>query len=86
MTTQFTGLDFERAIADPNFFDDLLNPLYTKLLSFPIPTVASIGGHAFAAGFALGLVHDYRVMNGARGYLCMNEVRNENVPESDSRG
>lgn len=39
-------LDFENAISDPNFFDTHLNKVYEKLLSFPIPTVASIGGHA----------------------------------------
>ncbi|EPQ26962.1 uncharacterized protein PFL1_05597 [Pseudozyma flocculosa PF-1] len=68
------GLDLEAAIADPNFFDDCLNTLYEKLLTFPIPTIASIGGHAFAAGFGLVCAHDYRVMNSARGYLCMNEI------------
>lgn len=40
------SLDFENAISDPNFFDTHLNKVYEKLLSFPIPTVASIGGHA----------------------------------------
>lgn len=68
------GLDFENAIADPTFFDRCLNPLYEKLLTFPIPTVASLGGHAFAAGFGLACAHDYRVMNAKRGYLCMNEI------------
>ncbi|PWN92692.1 ClpP/crotonase [Acaromyces ingoldii] len=68
------GLDFENAISDPNFFDTHLNKVYEKLLSFPIPTVASIGGHAFAAGFGLAMAHDYRVFNGAKGYLSMNEI------------
>lgn len=68
------GLDFEKAIEDPNFFDTHLNNLYEKLLTFPIPTVAAINGHAFAAGFGLACAHDYRVMNAKRGYLCMNEI------------
>ncbi|KDN45591.1 ClpP/crotonase [Tilletiaria anomala UBC 951] len=68
------GLDLEAAIADPEFFDKYLNPVYAKLMRFPIPTVASLGGHAFAAGFGLAMAHDYRVMSGRRGFLCMNEI------------
>lgn len=68
------GLDFENAIADPTFFDTHLNALYEKLLTFPIPTIAAVNGHAFAAGFGLACAHDYRVMNSTRGYMCMNEI------------
>ncbi|UZJ55461.1 hypothetical protein CBS101457_004781 [Exobasidium rhododendri] len=68
------GLDFENAIADPNFFDTHLNRVLETLLSFPMPTIASIGGHCFAAGFGLAMAHDYRVFNGAKGYMCMNEI------------
>jgi enoyl-CoA hydratase/carnithine racemase len=68
------GLDFEKAVADPNFFDTHLNRVYELLLSFPIPTVASIGGHCFAAGFGLVMSHDYRIFSGVRGFLCMNEI------------
>lgn len=67
------GLDFESAIRDPTFFDRFLFPVYDKLLTFPIPTVASLGGHAFAAGFGLSCACDYAVM-GKKGYMCMNEV------------
>lgn len=67
------GLDFANAIADPDFFDKSLFPVYEKLMTFPLPTVASIGGHAFAAGFGLAAACDYGVM-GDRGFLCMNEV------------
>lgn len=42
------GLDFEAAIATPNFFDKYLNPVYTKLMTFPIPTIASVGGERVA--------------------------------------
>ncbi|KIS68647.1 uncharacterized protein UMAG_03220 [Mycosarcoma maydis] len=68
------GLDLERAMADPTFFDTHLNALYEKLLTLPIPTIAAVNGHAFAAGFGLACAHDYRVMNAKRGYLCMNEI------------
>ena len=68
------GLDFESATSDPNFFDTHLNRVYEMLLTFPMPTVASIGGHCFAAGFGMAMAHDYRVFNGTKGYMCMNEI------------
>lgn len=39
-----------------------------------MPTVALINGHAFAGGLITAMMHDYRVMNPHKGYLCMNEV------------
>lgn len=68
------GLDLLNALKDPNFFNESLNVLSRELLTFPIPTVAAMGGHAFAAGFTFALAHDYRVMNAQRGYACMNEI------------
>jgi len=68
------GLDLFNAIADPHFFNEYLNAMFYELLTFPIPTVAAITGHAFAGGCTLALAHDYRVMNAQRGYLCMNEI------------
>ncbi|TRM64837.1 ClpP/crotonase-like domain-containing protein [Schizophyllum amplum] len=71
------GLDYERALADPNFFIHTLNPLFARLITFPIPTIAAINGHCFAGGFMLSLACDYRVMtDGSKrnAWLCMNEV------------
>ncbi|WFD43768.1 hypothetical protein MPSI1_002432 [Malassezia psittaci] len=68
------GLDLFNAISDPEFFDKYLNVMFKEFLALPIPTVASLGGHAFAGGFTLACVHDYRVQNGKRGYMCMNEI------------
>lgn len=45
-----------------------------KFLTFPMPTVAAINGHAFAGGFLLSLCHDYRTFQSNRGFLCMNEI------------
>ena len=42
--------------------------------SYPMPTVALINGHAFAAGFMTAMMHDYRLMNPHRGFLCLNEL------------
>lgn len=48
--------------------------LFARLLTFPIPTVAAVQGHAFAGGFMLALSHDLRVMRSDRGFLCLPEV------------
>ncbi|KAG6854391.1 putative secondary metabolism biosynthetic enzyme [Blastosporella zonata] len=71
------GLDFPNAVADPNFWPVTFNPLLTRLLAFPIPTIAAINGHCYAGGFMLSLACDYRVMtDGSKrnAWLCMNEV------------
>jgi enoyl-CoA hydratase/carnithine racemase len=39
-----------------------------------MPTVALINGHCFAGGLLTAMMHDYRIMNPHKGFLCMNEV------------
>jgi len=39
-----------------------------------MPTIALMNGHAFAAGFMTAMMHDYRMMNPHRGFLCLNEL------------
>ncbi|KAJ5581154.1 hypothetical protein N7450_007455 [Penicillium hetheringtonii] len=46
----------------------------TRYLSFPMPTVCLLNGHAFAGGFMLAMYHDYRVQNPEKGFLCINEL------------
>lgn len=71
------GLDFAAISSTPNdrtFFARYLYPFWRKLLTFPMPTVAVINGHAFAGGLMTAMAHDYRIMNPHRGYVCLNEL------------
>ncbi|KAI0378231.1 enoyl-CoA hydratase/isomerase family protein [Hypomontagnella monticulosa] len=68
------GLDFQLAISTPGFWETSLYPLFRRFLTYPMPTVALINGHAFAGGFMLAMHHDYRIFTGAKGYLCINEL------------
>src|SRR3954452_16427526 len=48
--------------------------LLKRVLTFPLPTVAAVNGHAFGAGSMLAIAHDYRIMRDDRGYFCFPEV------------
>ncbi|KAL2374029.1 enoyl-CoA hydratase/isomerase [Blastomyces gilchristii SLH14081] len=68
------GLDLQKAFATKGFFENNLFALFKRLLTYPLPTVALINGHAFAGGFMTAMYHDYRIFNPSRGFLCLNEV------------
>jgi len=76
------GLDLTWMIANaskvPEFIKSFLQFL-KRLLTFPIPTIAAINGHAYAGGLMMCFAHDYRVMREDRGFICLPEV-DINIP------
>ncbi|XVF83619.1 hypothetical protein PTKIN_Ptkin16aG0504100 [Pterospermum kingtungense] len=71
------GLDLAWAGSSPDkllLMSSKLRALVADLISFPMPTIAAVTGHAAAAGFVLALSHDYIVMRKDRGFLYMSEM------------
>jgi len=71
------GFDTEWMGAHPDEVDALFEDfrvLLRRLVVLPVPTVAAVQGHAFAAGAMLALGHDFRVMREDRGYFCLPEI------------
>ncbi|MGB0890655.1 MAG: enoyl-CoA hydratase/isomerase family protein [Solirubrobacterales bacterium] len=71
------GLDLEWFAANVEKVNDFLldvHELFARTLSFGVPTIAAIKGHAFAAGAMLALATDERIMREDRGYFCLPEV------------
>ncbi|KAK0662947.1 ClpP/crotonase-like domain-containing protein [Cercophora samala] len=68
------GLDLEHALGTEGFLPGVLYRLFNRFLTYPMPTVALLPGHAFAGGLMLAMHHDYRVMNPSRGFACVNEL------------
>jgi enoyl-CoA hydratase/carnithine racemase len=72
------GLDLEWLMGDgQNEWEEFITAALKflgRVLGFPVPTIAAINGHAFAAGAMLALAHDFRVMRADRGFFCLPEV------------
>ncbi len=77
------GLDLEwmqspesfKERGDKEVFGNEFMYLMGRLITFPIPTICAVNGHAFGAGFMLALSHDVRLMREDRGFLCANEIQ-----------
>lgn len=54
------------------FMMSKVRSLLTDLMSFPMPTIAALNGHAVGEGYILALCHDYVFMRKDRGFLYMN--------------
>ena len=71
------GLDLDWMMADPERAGPLVSSveaLFARVLVLPMPTVAAITGHCYAAGAMLSVAHDIKVMRVDRGYWCLPEV------------
>ena len=71
------GLDLDWLGANPDRFVEYVNSVHALLarpLALGVPSVAAIGGHAFAGGGMFALAHDFRVMRADRGFFCLPEV------------
>ncbi|XP_074646302.1 uncharacterized protein LOC141902467 [Tubulanus polymorphus] len=71
------GLDLAWCAANQNKLDEFqrkLTELTRRLLTFHLPTIAVLNGHAFAGGAFIAMCHDYIFMNEDRGWFCLNEI------------
>jgi enoyl-CoA hydratase/carnithine racemase len=71
------GLDLEWLSGNTERFAEYsaaVHELLARMLELPVPTVAALQGHTFAAGAMLALAHDFRVMRADRGFFCLPEV------------
>lgn len=70
------GKNDTQAIKD---FMYLLNKLFKRILTIPVPVIAAINGHAFGDGAILVCTCDFRFMRSDRGFFCFPEV-DINIP------
>ncbi len=56
-----------------------LNRIFTRILYFPMPVIASMNGHVFGDGSIMACACDFRFMKADRGYFCFPEV-DINIP------
>ena len=69
---------------DREVFGEEFMYLMGRIITLSIPTICSINGHAFGAGFMLSLSHDVRIMREDRGFLCANEMQlGLNIPRPE---
>jgi enoyl-CoA hydratase/carnithine racemase len=71
------GLDLDWVgahLEESGGFLDRVHALLARVLTLPVPCVAALQGHAFAAGAMLALAADVRVMRADRGFFCLPEI------------
>lgn len=55
------GLNLDCLPAYPTFFGDYYYKLLSRIITFPLTTIAAINGHCFAGGLCLALACDWRI-------------------------
>ncbi len=50
------------------------NALFKRILTYPMPVIAAVGGHAFGNGAIFAMACDYRFMKSDKGFFCYPEV------------
>ena len=71
------GLDLDWMMANQEQAGPMLAGVQAniaRVLVMPMPTVAAITGHCYAAGAMFSVAHDIKVMRADRGYWCLPEV------------
>ncbi len=51
-----------------------MNEVFGTLLTYPLPIIAAINGHAYGNGAMLACACDFRFMRSDRGFFCFPEV------------
>lgn len=73
------------AFQDVNRHDEIrkflhdLNILFKRVLTYPMPVIASINGHAFGDGSIFSCACDFRFMLKSKGFFCFPEI-DVNIP------
>lgn len=76
------GLDLDWLMANADQYQDYVadvHQLFARMLALPMPTVAALQGHTFAAGAMFSLAQDLRVMRADRGFWSLPEA-DINIP------
>ena len=63
------------AAGDRAVFGTEFMGLMSRIMTYPVPTICAVNGHAFGAGFMSALCHDVRFMRADRGFMCANEMQ-----------
>ncbi|MBB3035583.1 enoyl-CoA hydratase-related protein [Hoyosella altamirensis] len=53
---------------------DRTHSIFSRLLTFPMPTISAVSGHAFGAGAMLAISTDFQLMREDQGFFCLPEV------------
>ncbi|MEM7019013.1 MAG: enoyl-CoA hydratase/isomerase family protein [Pseudomonadota bacterium] len=72
---EWISYEGEHRGGDRVVFGEEFMALMGRIITFPMPTIAAINGHAFGAGFMCSLCHDIRMMRVDRGFVCANEMQ-----------